>query len=62
MTDRYTKAVLTIIAVALAAIAAENGVKIARAAKEACGSSQSDACYVRTEYSTGSPLSVKIHH
>ena len=61
MVDRYTKAVLTMIAAALAAIAVENGVKIARADKEACGSMQSDACYVRTEYGTiGAPLSVKI--
>ena len=59
MVDRYTKAILTIIAVALAAIAAENGVKNARADRE-CGSSQSDACYLRTEPTLPITLSVKV--
>ena len=61
MVDRYTKVVLTIIAVALATIAAENGVKIARADREACGSTESSACFVRTDgYSYPHVLSVKI--
>jgi hypothetical protein len=55
MVDRYTKTVLTIIAVALTVIAVENGVQ------GACGSMQSSACYVRTDYgSIGEPLSVKM--
>jgi len=59
MVDRYTKAVLTMIAVALAAIAIENAVKIASAQQEACGSDQSHACFVRNEYGI-QPLSVKM--
>jgi hypothetical protein len=60
MVDRYTKTVLTVIALALITIAAEDAVKAARADKEPCGSSRSDACYVRNEIGTYEPLSVKV--
>jgi hypothetical protein len=60
MVDRYTKAVLTMIAVALTAIAVENGVRFAWAQQGACGHEQSTACFVRTDYGVGSPLSVRM--
>jgi hypothetical protein len=61
MVDHYTKAVLTIIAVALTTIAVENGVRFAWAQEGACGSTIHNACYVRTDYgSLGGPLSVKM--
>jgi hypothetical protein len=59
MVDRYTKAILTIIAVALAVIAAENEVKIARADRE-CGSSERDACYVRTDSGGITPITLSV--
>jgi hypothetical protein len=53
MVDVYTKAVLTVIAVALSAIAIRSAVPSALALGEGCGNSISDYCYV---YVTNSPL------
>ena len=48
MADRYTKAVLTVIAVALAALVAQNAVGSAHAQIRAgCGDSELYPCYVR---------------
>lgn len=51
-TDKYTKAVLTVIALSLAAIALENGVQRAKAAEpvgynDACGTPTHPVCAVR---------------
>lgn len=50
MIDRYTKIVLTVIAVALTAIAAERVVAPAQAQVEtvACGATAETACFVKT--------------
>ena len=48
MIDRYTKTVLTVIAVSLAAIALQNLVQIARAQNAACGTAPSVACWVQS--------------
>jgi hypothetical protein len=49
MFDRYTKAVLTVIAVSLTVIAAQGVVRPAQAQMEGCGINSMDACYVRTD-------------
>jgi hypothetical protein len=55
MTDHYTKAVLTVIAIALVVIAARGFVPQA-GAQDGCGSDSMSACYVRTDV----PLAVRI--
>lgn len=47
MTDRYTKAVLTVIAVALCGLVVQNAVKLAGAVGEGCGSDWLDPCFVK---------------
>jgi hypothetical protein len=61
MGDWYLKAVLTVIAGALVAIAVQNGVQPARALGDGCGSSF-DPCYVSTRSMGGLaiPLDVKV--
>ena len=49
MIDRYTKAVLTVIAVSLMVIATQGVVRPAQAQVEGCGISSMEACYVRTD-------------
>jgi len=59
MIDRYTKAVLTVIAVSLVALVAQNGVQIAKAAldyNDACGTPTHPACQVT--WSRALPVSV----
>jgi hypothetical protein len=65
MNDRYTKAVLTVIAAALAAMAIERATPAAQAAPPSmprgapCGSSHMTPCYIVAE--TGmSPLDVRV--
>lgn len=49
MIDRYTKIVLTVIAVALSAIAIQGTIGAAQAQLgDGCGSSPTRACYVQT--------------
>ena len=57
MTDRYSKIMLTLIGVALIAIAAQNATRPARAQEEqfSCGD-KSDPCYVRADR----PLEVQV--
>jgi hypothetical protein len=60
MVDRYTKVVLTIIAAALVAIVAQNGVRLAFAAvdyNDACGTATHPACHV--EWSRPMPVHVQ---
>lgn len=47
MTDRYTKIVLTIIALALSAIAIQGTISSAQAQFGDCGDGIANACYVR---------------
>jgi hypothetical protein len=47
MGDRYTKIVLTVIAVALLSLAVEQAVGRAKAAGEVCGANPDHPCYVR---------------
>jgi hypothetical protein len=56
-TDRYTKSVLTVIAVALAVIALQNLIPTARAQVDRCGDATSNPCYVAASQS--SPLYVQ---
>ena len=46
--DRYTKTVLTVIAMALTTIAIQNFVPSARAQSQSCGADSNTPCYVRT--------------
>jgi hypothetical protein len=48
MVDRYTKAVLTIIAASLAVLAAQEANKTASAQLGHCGDNSFNACYVQT--------------
>jgi hypothetical protein len=60
MIDRYTKAVLTVIAVSLVALIAQNGIQIARAAidyNDACGTATHPACQV----TWSQPLPVRVN-
>ena len=50
--DRYTKSVLTVIAVALAVIAIQNLIPTARAQAGRCGDAASTPCYVTTQQGT----------
>lgn len=59
MVDRYTKAVLTLIAVALTAIAIHGYVKPAWAQSDACGD-VGNPCYVRTMMGGGSTVMVQV--
>jgi hypothetical protein len=59
MIDRYTKSVLTVIAAALVAIVAQNGVRFALADvpyNDACGTPRHPVC----EVTWSKPLPVKI--
>ena len=57
MIDRYTKAVLTVIAVSLIALVAQNAVRLARADyNDACGFVGHPACQV----TWSSPMPVKV--
>jgi hypothetical protein len=58
MTDRYTKIVLTAIAVALGAIAVEGAIPRASAQGERCVGDRLGPCYVTNDPST--PLTVKV--
>jgi hypothetical protein len=65
MVDRYTKVILTVIALALVTLVGQNALQQAKAGREPCGSSQDSACYVRNHDSMGnsltySPLEVRI--
>lgn len=57
MVDRYTKTILTIIAISLAALAIENAAGPARAQGEGCGGA-GNPCYI-SNYG-GLPISVKV--
>lgn len=57
MMDRYTKAVLTVIAVSLVALVGQNAMKSA-SAQQGCGESRFNACYVQTDLLH--PLTVQI--
>ena len=46
MTDRYTKFVLSVIAIVLAVIAFQNSMQPAQAAAQNCGSGPTAPCYV----------------
>ena len=46
MTDRYTKIILTVIAVALCALVAQNAIAPAGAAGRECGIERWQPCYV----------------
>ena len=46
MTDRYTKFVLSVIAIFLAVIAIQNSMQPAHAAAQNCGSGPTAPCYV----------------
>jgi hypothetical protein len=59
MVDRYTKSVLTVIAAALVAIAAQSGIRFAQADVEyndACGTPTHPVCQV----TWANPLPVKV--
>jgi len=58
MVDRYTKTMLTIIAVALTCLAAQGAMPRAAARGESCGSSAENACYVTAD--SIAPLPVEI--
>lgn len=58
MTDRYTKIVLTVIAVALCVIAVQNAVPRARALGNGCGDSSSNPCYVEPASFAGFDVNV----
>jgi hypothetical protein len=52
MTDRYSKAILTIIGVALVALALQNGLQRA-GAQWSCGASPDNPCYLRVHLDCG---------
>jgi len=58
MFDRYTKIVLTVIAVALSAIAIEGSVGSAHAQMESCGSTSISPCFVDNVSQLGLPVHV----
>ena len=60
MTDRYTKSVLTIIAIALCALVAQNSIPRA-SAQSGCGQWMYNPCYVSIAGNNDySPLSVRV--
>jgi hypothetical protein len=56
MIDRYTKAVLTVIAAALMTLAVERIVPGASAQSGGCGDSSQNACFIRSS----DPLEVRV--
>lgn len=58
MIDRYTKAVLTVIALALLALAGQGAVRDAGAQYGSCGSSKFSACFIQNGYND--PLTVQV--
>jgi hypothetical protein len=62
MSDRYTKSVLTIIGLALLALAIQNGLPHA-AAQWSCGTAPDTPCYFRVHLDCGgTTCAVKVEH